>query len=157
MAMEGDTVSVSRVIAAPAARIFELLADASKHPVIDGSGTVKEATGSSEPLRQGSTFGMKMRIGVPYQMVNHVIEFEQDRRIAWQPRMRGPLSPIVGGRIWRYVLEPLGDGATTRVTESWDLSQDTLRAFLKRGPMPEKTRENMTKTLDRIAEVLADS
>jgi uncharacterized protein YndB with AHSA1/START domain len=151
----GDTVSVERVIDAPAARIFELVADASKHPLIDGSGTVKEAMGSSEPLRKGSKFGMSMRMGVPYKMVNEVIEFEADRRIAWQPRMRGPLSAIIGGRIWRYVLEPVGDGSSTRVTETWDVSQDTLRAFLKRGPLPEKTRENMAKTLDRIAEVLA--
>jgi uncharacterized protein YndB with AHSA1/START domain len=154
MAMDGDVVSVERTIDAPAAAIFALLADASKHAAIDGSGTVKGPTGTPEPLRLGSTFGMSMRLGVPYRMVNHVVEFEQDRRIAWQPRMGGPLSRIVGGRIWRYVLEPQGDGSSTKVTESWDVSQDTLRALLKRGPAPEKTRENMTKTLARIAEVL---
>lgn len=152
----GDTVTVERVIDAPAAAIFALVADASKHPLIDGSGTVKAAQGPSEPLRLGSEFGMSMRMGVPYRMVNEVIEFEPDRRIAWQPRMRGPLSAVIGGRIWRYTLEPVGDGSATKVTEQWDVSKDTLRAVLKRGSLPDKTRENMTKTLDRIAEVLAE-
>jgi uncharacterized protein YndB with AHSA1/START domain len=153
--MDGDVVSVERVIAAPPTRIFELLADASKHPLIDGSGTVKRATGAAEPLRLGSRFGMAMRLGVPYRMVNEVVEFEPDRRIAWQPRMAGPLKALIGGRIWRYELEAVEGGAATRVTESWDISHDTLRTLLRRGPLPEKTRENMTKTLERIAEVVA--
>ena len=153
--MQGNVVSVERTIAAPASRIFELLADAAKHELIDGSGTVKGTEGGagSEPLHQGSIFGMTMKAGVPYRMVNEVVEFEADRRIAWQPRMQGPLGAIVGGRIWRYVLEPAGDGAT-KVTESWDISQDTLRFLLRYGPLPGKTRENMQRTLDRIAELV---
>ena len=36
-------MSVERVINAPAATIFAILADASRHPEIDGSGSVKGA------------------------------------------------------------------------------------------------------------------
>ena len=39
--VEGNTVSVERVINAPASDIFALVADTGKHPRFDGSGTVK--------------------------------------------------------------------------------------------------------------------
>ena len=65
---------------------------------------------------------MSMKLGVPYTMSNTVIEFEQDRRIAWQTRLAGPLGRFIGGRIWRYELEETDGG--TKVTESWDISQD---------------------------------
>ncbi|WP_420865816.1 sodium:solute symporter family transporter, partial [Mycolicibacterium holsaticum] len=38
--MQGNVVSVQRVIRAPAAAIFALLADAGRHSSFDGSGTV---------------------------------------------------------------------------------------------------------------------
>ena len=42
----------------------------------------------------GSTFGMSMKLGVPYSMTNTVIEFEPDRRIAWQTVLAGPARPL---------------------------------------------------------------
>jgi len=152
--MEGDIVSVERVIDAPAAAIFELLADASKHSLIDGSGTVQGTVdGAPAPLSLGSSFGMSMKAGLPYRMASTVVEFEPDRRIAWQTKVAGPLGRVVGGRIWRYVLEPV-DGGGTRVTESWDISQDKQKLILRLGPMPERTRKNMEATLERIAELV---
>ena len=41
--MEGNTVSVERVIKAPPGAIFALLADAGKHAGFDGSGSVNHA------------------------------------------------------------------------------------------------------------------
>ena len=150
--MQGNVVSVERTIAAPAAHIFELLADAAKHELIDGSGTVKgtEGDADSEPLHQGSTFGMTMKAGVPYRMVNKVVEFEPDRRIAWQTRT-GPLG-LIGGRIWRYELSPVEDG--TLVRETWDVSQDRQRPMLKVGAMPKQAEDGMRATLERIAAIL---
>lgn len=154
--MDGDTVSVERVVAAPAEKIFDLLADASQHPVIDGSGAVKEAKSDApDRLALGSTFGMSMKLGVGYSMVNEVIEFEDGRRIAWQARPPGFFGKISGGRIWRYELEPVEGG--TRVRETWDVSQDHNRALLKIGPTPKATRRNMEKTLERIADVVGAS
>jgi uncharacterized protein YndB with AHSA1/START domain len=155
VAMDGDVVSVERVIAAPAEAIFDLLADAGKHPVIDGSGTVKETKpGAPERLSLGSLFGMNMKLGVSYSMVNEVIEFENGRRIAWQAKPRGPMGRIAGGRIWRYELEPVDSG--TRVRESWDISRDHQRMFFRRmGSLQERTKENMEKTLQRIQELLS--
>ena len=153
--MQGDVLSVERVIAAPAAAIFELVADASKHPLIDGSGTVKQATGGSERLSLGSEFGMAMKAGIAYSMVNTVIEFEADRRIAWQAKPKGFAGRFTGGRIWRYELEPVEGG--TRVRESWDVSQDHQRILLKLAGLPAKTRTNMEKTLARIEELVTST
>jgi uncharacterized protein YndB with AHSA1/START domain len=150
--MDGDVVTTEKVIHAPPDAIFALLADASKHPEFDGSGTVKQAK-SDAPARLslGSTFGMSMKMGIGYSMVNTVIEFEDNRRIAWQARPPGFFGKISAGRIWRYELEPVEDG--TRVRESWDVSQDHQRRLLKMSGMPKKTEQNMAKTLDRIAEL----
>jgi uncharacterized protein YndB with AHSA1/START domain len=151
--MEGDVLTVERVIPAPPEAIFALLADASKHPLIDGSGSVKESKEPSGQLALGSTFGMSMKLGVRYSTRNTVVEFEPDRRIAWQTGADGLLGKIAAGRIWRYELEPVEAG--TRVRESWDLSQDKQRRLLKMGPTPKQTRRNMERTLERIQEVLS--
>jgi uncharacterized protein YndB with AHSA1/START domain len=153
--MDGDVLSVERVIAAAPEVIFDYVADAAKHPLIDGSGTVKQVKGGApERLTLGSTFGMDMQMGIKYSMVNEVIEFEPNRRIAWQAKPRGLAGRVAGGRIWRYELEPVDGG--TRVRESWDLSKDHQRLLLKRGPMAKRTQENMEKTLERIAELVAE-
>jgi hypothetical protein len=145
-------VSVNRVIKAPAASIFAIVSDASRHPEIDGSGSViKAKDGSPHKLGLGSVFGMSMKVGVPYSMSNTVVEFEQDRRIAWQSRLSGPLSRFVGGRIWRYELEPTDD--STLVTETWDISQDKQGFLLRLGRLDTQTAAAMAKTLDKLAEL----
>jgi len=147
--MDGDVVSVEKVIPAPADAIFALLADPARHPDIDGSGAVKQAKADApERLALGSTFGMSMRLGIPYSMVNTVIEFEDNRRIAWQARPPGFVGRFSAGRIWRYELEPVEGG--TRVKESWDLSEDKQRMLLRLGGLPDKTKHNMEETLERI-------
>jgi uncharacterized protein YndB with AHSA1/START domain len=152
--VQGNTVSVERVINAPAGEIFALIADAGKHSSIDGSGTVDHTSASSVPLELGSTFSMRMRgrpesLFLPYTMNNKVIEFEQDRRIAWQPTA---LRGLVGGRIWRYELSPADGG--TLVRETWDVSKDRQRPLLKRGSMPRQAEDGMRATLGRIAALL---
>jgi uncharacterized protein YndB with AHSA1/START domain len=152
--MDGNVVSVTRVIPAPPADIFALVADPSRHPDIDGSGSVRQAQGTPPSrLALGDTFGMGMHLGIGYSMVNTVIEFEPDRRIAWQARPKGAAGRIIGGRIWRYELEPVEGG--TEVTESWDISQDHQRFVLRLGPVPRQAEESMTKTLARIEELTA--
>ena len=76
--------TVERVIPAPPEKIFDLLADPDRHHDIDGSGTVREAKHSPGRLALGDTFGMSMKMGVPYSMVSTVIELDENRRIAWQ-------------------------------------------------------------------------
>ncbi|MGB9011704.1 MAG: SRPBCC family protein [Aeromicrobium sp.] len=147
--MATHTVTVERTIAAPPEDIFAFVADASRHQEIDGSGTVRDVKGVSEPLRLGSKFGMSMHMGIGYSTVNEVIEFEQDRRIAWQTSGVGGL---VGGRIWRYELAPVDGG--TLVRETWDLTRDKQRFLLARSSMVDGSGKAMTKTLARIASLV---
>lgn len=149
-----DVVSVERVIAAPAAEIFALISDPSRHNVFDGSGSVQHVRGDVHgPVGLGDEFGMAMKIGLPYAMHNTIVEFEQDRLIAWKTVGPGPIGKFVGGRIWRYELEPADGG--TLVRESWDISGES--AFTKPGVrrMAKATRKNMEATLDRLAEHFA--
>jgi uncharacterized protein YndB with AHSA1/START domain len=148
-AVKGDTISVERLIKAPASEIFAFLADAGKHATIDGSGLVQHSTADSVPLTKGSKFGMSMKMGLPYKTTNTVIEFEQDRRIAWKTTFVGGL---VGGRIWRYELSPTDGG--TLVRETWDLSQDKQRWMLKTDKMAKQAEDGMRATLEKIAELV---
>jgi Polyketide cyclase / dehydrase and lipid transport len=147
---DGTVVSVDRVIRAPAGSIFAVVADAARHSEFDGSSqVVKAKAGAPERLSLGSTFGMSMKMGLPYSTVNTVIAFEPDRTIAWQTRLAGPLGKLVGGRIWRYDFEETAEG--TKVTETWDIRQDKQGFLLKRGPVGAQTAGNMTKSLARLA------
>jgi uncharacterized protein YndB with AHSA1/START domain len=98
------------VIAAPAADVFDVLADPAQHPAFDGSGTVRSMESGPDRLALGSHFGMGMRIKLPYRTDNTVVEFEEGRRIAWCHFNR---------HRWRYELEPSGQGSTL-VTETFD-------------------------------------
>ncbi|HEY1652183.1 MAG TPA: SRPBCC family protein [Acidimicrobiales bacterium] len=150
--MGDKVVSVERVIQAPAADLFAIVADASRHPDIDGSGSVKKLKqGEPQHLSLGTTFGMSMKLGVPYSMSNKVVEYEPDKRIAWQTTLSGPLGRFIGGRIWRYEFEGADGG--TLVRETWDVSQDKQRFMLQSGPVGKQTATAMTKTLDRLAEI----
>ena len=148
-----DVETVERVIPAPAEQIFALLADPGRHREIDGSGTLRDPKGPSSKLELGSKFGMAMKLGIPYSMVSTVIEYEDGRRIAWQTRPPGRLpGKLAGGRIWRYELEPVDGG--TLVRESWDISQEVVKALVR--PARKKTIDAMNATLERIEQVLAD-
>jgi uncharacterized protein YndB with AHSA1/START domain len=151
--MKGYVLSVDREIAAPPEVIFDVLSDASKHALIDGSGMLQGVAATSavtDRLALGSTFGMGMKmVALRYSTVNTVVEFEPDRRIAWQTGPKGGWGRVIAGRIWRYVLEPVDGG--TRVVESWDITPDHQRVLLKLGDIYSgKTRRDMERTLGRL-------
>ena len=140
-------VSVERFIPAAPGLIFELLADPRQHGVFDGSGSVKSARVSAPArLSLGAEFAMDMKIGVPYKMTNTVVEFEENRRIAWRH---------VGGHIWRYILEPVDGG--TRVTEQFDYKTNRSPLFLKIMRAIPNNEKAMTKTLENIERHFANS
>ncbi len=148
-----DVLSVQRLVPAPPEPIFDLLVDPSGHTEIDGGGTVRGARSGGRRLALGDRFGMDMHLGVAYSTRNTVIELDENRRIAWQTTASGPLGTVIGGRIWRYELEPVAGG--TLVTESWDLSREkwTSRPVVK-VTMSGSTRHNMERTLARIEELV---
>ena len=149
-----DVETVERTIPQPAEAIFAFLANPRRHPEIDGSGSVREAKSGPERVKLGDQFSMSMRLGVPYTMVSTIIEFEDNRRIAWQSRSPGLMGKFTGGRIWRYELEPVEGG--TRVRETWDISQEKgTKMMLRNGRVHQHTREAMEATLEKIEKLLA--
>lgn len=137
------SVSVSRQIAAPADVIFDILANPARHAEIDGSGTVRSAKDDApERLELGTRFGMKMKIGVPYDMRSEVVEYEENRLIAWAH---------FGKHRWRYELEPNDEG--TLVTETFDWSTSLAPFFIELAGYPKKHPANMEATLERLEAV----
>jgi len=146
-------VSVQRVIPAAAATIFDLLADPARHVEIDGSGTVVgPRSDRARRLALGDSFGMDMKLGVAYSTRNVVVEFDENRRIAWQTLAAAPLDRLITGRIWRYELQPVEGG--TLVKQSWDLRKEGPLSKLAVRRMAPMTERNMNRTLERIAELL---
>jgi hypothetical protein len=131
----------SRLIPAPAADIFELLASPARHAEIDGSGTVTGAQPRSpRRLSAGAKFGMQMDWGLRYKILNEVVEFEEGRRIAWRH---------FGGHVWRYLLEPVDDH-TTRVTEQFDPTQSRSPLALTLLRANRRNQLSILQTLERM-------
>ncbi len=145
--MLSNGVTVEGYVQASPTAVFDLLADPSRHLDLDGSGTLRGAMQGPSRLSLGVRFGMNMKAGASYTMVNEVVEFEPDRRIAWQARPTISLAArVIGGRIYRYELEPQGAGTLVRAT--WDISQERIPPLVwgLRGPV----RRSMERTLRRI-------
>jgi len=149
---EYQPVAVSRRICAPARDIFQVLADPVRHPEFDGSAMLRGAGSTAVISGVGDVFVMKMyysQIG-DYVMNNHVIEYEQDRRIGWEPESgRGhPRAGRSWGQRWSYQLTPDGPDATV-VTEIYDCSRapEEQRAGMDDGKV---WLEAMARTLERL-------
>jgi uncharacterized protein YndB with AHSA1/START domain len=141
--MSDRVISASRVVPAGPEEVFALLTDPARHGEIDGSGMVQQARGESKRLELGSTFGMDMKMGLlPYRITNEVVEFEENRLIAWQH---------FGKHRWRYELEPVEGG--TKVTESFDWSTAISPKAIELMGYPAKHQQNIEATLDRLVAV----
>ena len=133
----------TRIVPASAADIFELLATPAKHPLIDGSNTVLGAQPlTPDRLSLGAKFGMNMKIGGRYKILNQVVEFEEGRRIAWRH---------FGGHIWRYILEPVGENSTV-VTEQFDPRTARSPVVLKIIRATPRNQKAIDETLHKLVE-----
>lgn len=139
-------VQASRVIAAPADVIFEHIADPAKQPAWDGNDNLAEAAEGQRVRAVGDVFAMTLTGGGAVRE-NHVVEFEEGRRIAWKPAEQGK-PPI--GHVWRWELEPEGEG--TRVTHTYDWTQlhDEQRLGRARRTQP----SNLLASIDRLGALL---
>jgi len=97
-------------IKAPPKVIFDLIADPKNHQKIDGSGMLKGELKAPERLYLGAKFGMKMKFIIPYLIKNEVVEFEENKSLAWRHLLHN---------VWRYELIEI-DPRTTLVIQSWD-------------------------------------
>jgi hypothetical protein len=153
--MKGYVLTVERVVPAAPDVVFDVLADVGRHHLIDGSGMLQGAPEAApQRLALGVTFGMGMKMLVKYSTVNKVVEFEENRRVAWKTGPAGLMGKLVAGRVWRYELTPVEGG--TLVRESWDISADHQRFLLKLGDIYSgKTRRDMERTLERLSTLVA--
>lgn len=155
---EYQPVRVSRRIEAPASEIFRVLADPRRHLEIDGSQMLRGATSDAVISGVGDVFTMAMyysELG-DYEMNNHVVEFEQDRRIGWEPEAgrshrataAGSTAETRWGHRWSFELVPDGPGATV-VTEIYDCSAapEQQRVNMQNG---EIWATAMGQTLERL-------
>ena len=112
----------------------------------------------------GDVFVMRMhnqRLG-NYEMTNHVVEYELNRSIVWEPAVRdapeaGDTEVAIGirpGHRWGFQLVPDGPDATI-VTEIYDCSgaPEQLRVVVDNG---NAWVESMTKSLERLDELCTE-
>jgi uncharacterized protein YndB with AHSA1/START domain len=138
-------VTVSRKIAARAEHIFDLIAEPSQQPRWDGNNNLAEAPEGQRIRDVGDVFTMTLTVGSIRE--NHVIEFEEGRRIAWLPSDPGQQPP---GHLWRWEVAAL-DQANSQVTHTFDWSRLTDEKRLARAQAT--TTDNLRASLDRLAEL----
>lgn len=130
------------VINAPAESIFAILSNPRRHKEIDGSSTIQENISGPDKLVLRSKFGMKMHLGIDYRILNTVVEYEENKLIAWRH---------LGRWIWRYELVNLGP-QMTQVTETFDASRAPLiaKAWLSLRKAYPWTQKAVAKTLVQL-------
>ena len=130
------------VINAPAEKIFAILSNPRRHKEIDGSSTIQENISGPDKLIMGSKFGMQMHLGIDYRIRNTVVEYEENKLIAWRH---------LGRWIWRYELVNIGP-QQTQVTETFDASRAPLisKAWLSLRKAYPWTQKAVAKTLVQL-------
>jgi uncharacterized protein YndB with AHSA1/START domain len=136
------SISVSRLIPVTPSRIFDLLADPRQHVRLDGSGSVTSVKNAPQRLTLGSTFSMHMKMGLGYVTRNRVVEFQENRFIAWHH---------FALFVWRYDLEAVDGG--TLVTESFNYDRPWAFVIIALG-FPERNRAAMEGTLQRLETIV---
>jgi uncharacterized protein YndB with AHSA1/START domain len=143
MSEENRVASASREVAAPAAAIFELIADPAQQPRWDGNDNLDTAPGGQRVRAVGDVFTMVLTLGTVRQ--NHVVEFDEGRLIAWRPSEPGATPP---GHLWRWELEPVDD-THTRVIHTYDWSVLTDEKRMERARAT--TADRLQASLDKLA------
>lgn len=123
MNAETRVVSATREMHANPETIFELIADPSRQPEWDGNDNLSGADAGQRVRAVGDVFVMT-NVGEKVRE-NRVVEFEEGRRIAWQPAPVGEPAP---GHLWRWEISPLADGGSlVRHTYDWSGLTDERR------------------------------
>lgn len=134
--------SASIIINAPASKIFDVIANPQTHSIIDGSNSVRSVIKGPMRLALGSKFGMNMEIGIKYRITNTVVEFQENKLIAWRH---------LGRWIWRYELKEISSTQTV-VIESFDGTTTPFNVWLKARKAYPYTQKAVAKTLVRLKE-----
>lgn len=145
MSLEASRIVIAeRSIAAGAASIFELIADPAQQPRWDGNNNLAEAASGQRVRAVGDVFLMTITTN-DFVRENHVVEFEEGRRIAWRPSEVGEPQP---GHLWRWELDQRDDGSTlVRHTYDWSELREERRIERAR----KNTAEALRASIDRLA------
>jgi uncharacterized protein YndB with AHSA1/START domain len=146
---EPRVVSASCEIAAGPEQIFELIADPAQQPRWDGNDNLAAAAAGQRVRGVGDVFTMTLTGGAVRE--NHVVEFNEGRRIAWTPAEPGRQPP---GHLWRWELEPI-DPSGTRVTQTYDWT--SLTDENRFGRAQATTADRLRASLDRLAALAEES
>ena len=147
MTSDERVVTYERVVSAPPADIFALIADPSAQPRWDGNDNLTAAAAGQRVRAVGDVFVMTLSRGAERE--NHVVEFAEGRRIAWRPAEPGHPPP---GHLWRWELMPLDDGRTlVRHTYDWSELTDQQRFERARAT----TADRLRASVDRLADLAA--
>ncbi|BDZ57996.1 SRPBCC family protein [Barrientosiimonas endolithica] len=141
-----QVVRATREVRATPETIFELIADPARQPEWDGNDNLGQADAGQRVREVGDIFRMVL-LGGDKVRENHVVEFEEGRLIAWRPASEGEAP---AGHLWRWELEPTGDGAT-RVTHTYDWTQLTDESRMARARSTSPAM--LQASLDRLAEL----
>ncbi|MCV7421134.1 SRPBCC family protein [Mycobacterium yunnanensis] len=143
MGHDDKVASATLDVAAPADRIFDLIADPARQPTWDGNDNLAEAAEGQRVHAVGDVFSMLISQGAMRD--NHVVQFEEGRLIAWRPSEPGLPPP---GHLWRWELAPLDD-SHTRVTHTYDWSELTDEKRMVRARATD--RDALMSSVRRLA------
>src|SRR5699024_5417433 len=140
---EKRIVQASRAVNAPAAEIFEFIADPALQPTWDGNDNLAEAPTGQRITGVGQQFVMHLTNA--RSRTNHVVEFEAGRRRAWTP---APAGERPRGHLVRWELTPVG-AHTAEVSHTYDWPQLTDASRLERARS--YTEEALLNSVNRLA------
>ncbi|MFJ9419424.1 SRPBCC family protein [Streptomyces sp. NPDC101227] len=156
--MDQENVSATLTFAAPAARVFAVLADPTTHSAIDGTGWVQEAVDRAPLNEVGQVFRMDMyhanHPNGDYQVANQVAVLDPPRAIGWRTGTEKDDGHLeLGGWIWRYDLAPLGASETeVTLTYDWSAVPQSIREYIQFPPF---APEHLTNSLRHLAGLVA--
>jgi hypothetical protein len=163
--MTEETVQASITVNAPVETVFDVLADASTHEAIDGTGWVREPLNEPKLTQVGQIFRVKMyhdnHPEKDYEMSNRVEILDRPRTIAWQPgqgpddagNLGGGDKLEFGGWIWRYDLDAVGaDQTEVTLTYDWSKVPAESRQDFQFPPFDVAHLDNSLKHLAQLAE-----
>ena len=129
-------------VAAPSARVFELVADPAAQPRWDGNDNLDRAEPGQRVRRVGQVFTTRLTNGMVRE--NHVVDFVEGSRLAWRPAEPGLEPP---GHQWAFELEALDSGRTL-VTHTYDWRELTDESRHPRARAT--TSERLLASLERL-------
>ncbi|MFK0294070.1 polyketide cyclase [Streptomyces sp. NPDC090442] len=156
--MDQENLSATLIVAAPAAKVFAVLADPTTHAAIDGTGWIQEPADRAPLTEAGQVFRMDMHHAKhpdgDYQVANKVQVLDPPRAISWltgQEKEDGRLE--FAGWFWRYDLAPLGPSETeVTLTYDWSAVPPPVR---ERIQFPPFDPEHLTNSLQHLAELVS--